>query len=117
LKLLCDEGVERQVVERLRQDGHEVEYVAEEMPSASDEQVLERAASEQSVLVTTDKDFGELVFRQRRASSGILLLRLAGVPNAEKARITSIAVREHGSELPGAFAVVSRHQIRIRRGP
>jgi hypothetical protein len=63
-----------------------------------------------------DKDFGELVFRQRRASSGVLLLRLAGVANAEKARITAIAVREHGGELLGAFTVVSPHQIRIRRG-
>jgi predicted nuclease of predicted toxin-antitoxin system len=79
LKLLCDEGVERQVVERLREDGHEVEYVAEEMPSASDEQVLERAASEQSVLVTTDKDFGELVFRAQVMGVGCegVLVRIA----------------------------------------
>jgi predicted nuclease of predicted toxin-antitoxin system len=117
LKLVCDEGVERQVVERLREDGHEVGYIAEDAPSASDEEVLERSADEGAVLVTTDKDFGELVFRLGRVTSGVLLLRLAGLENADKARIASTAVRDHGAELSGAFTVVSPRHIRIRRGP
>ena len=75
MKLLCDEGVERQVVERLRADGHTVEYVAEGLSFASDDQVLDHALSQEAVLVTTDRDFGELVFRQQRATGGVLLFR------------------------------------------
>ena len=115
MKLLCDEGVERQVVERLREGGHDVSYMAEDEPSAGDDYVLERAAAESAVLVTTDKDFGELVFRQKRASSGVLLLRLAGLANQKKAAIVAGVLRDHGQELQGAFSVVTPNRVRIRR--
>mgnify|MGYP002628041632 FL=1 len=63
--LLADEGVERQIVERLRSDGHSVAYIAEMSPGISDEVILAQANDERALLVTFDKDFGELVFRQR----------------------------------------------------
>jgi predicted nuclease of predicted toxin-antitoxin system len=75
--------------------------VAELAPAISDEQVLERANREQALLLTADKDFGELVYRQRRAATGIVLLRLAGLPAERKAELTSAAFAEHGNELTG----------------
>ena len=63
MNLVADEGVERQIVEQLRQNGHTVIYVAELAPSISDDQVLQQANERQAILVTVDKDFGELVFR------------------------------------------------------
>ena len=86
MTFLADEGVDRQIVERLRLDGHRVAYVAEMSPGIVDEAVLMESRISASVLITADKDFGELVFRQR-----------------------------HGQELPGAFAVLSPGNIRIRR--
>src|SRR5207247_1519532 len=50
---------------------------------------------------TADKDFGELVFRQRQASTGVLLVRLWGLTPATKASVVSDAIQEHGRELPG----------------
>jgi predicted nuclease of predicted toxin-antitoxin system len=79
VNLVANEGVDRPVVERLRQDGHDVVYVAELSPSITDEEVLQQANARSAVLLTTDKDFGELVFRQDRVHSGVLLLRLAGL--------------------------------------
>lgn len=87
MKLLCDEGVERQVVERLRRAAHEVLYVAEMSSGISDAEVLELSSGEEAVLVTTDKDFGELVFRQGLVAPGVALLRLHGLSAAEKASV------------------------------
>ena len=89
MNLLADEGVDRPVVERLRQDGHDVLYVAESSPSVSDEEVLEQANSRSAVLLTADKDFGELVFRQGLVHSGVVLLRLAGLASVTKAELVA----------------------------
>jgi hypothetical protein len=64
--------------------------------------------------VTVDKDFGELVFRLRRAASGVLLVRLPGLSSDEKAALVASAVRDHGTQMPGAFSVVSPGLLRIR---
>ena len=115
MTFLADECVDRQIVELLRLDGHDVAYVAEMSPGVMDETVLTESRTSGSVLITADKDFGELVFRQRRASTGVLLIRLLGLGSDVKAAIVRRAIREHGRELAGAFAVLSPASIRIRR--
>ncbi|MGQ9627032.1 MAG: DUF5615 family PIN-like protein [Anaerolineae bacterium] len=79
MKFLADEGVDRQIVERLRENGLSVLYVAEIEPGISDDEVLNQANRETALLLTTDKDFGELVFRQGRVIQGVILIRLAGL--------------------------------------
>ena len=71
MKFLADESVDRQIVEGLRQAGFDVGSVTEMKPGIADEIVLERANKEKAILLTADKDFGELIFRLRRLSSGI----------------------------------------------
>ncbi len=113
--LLCDEGVQRPIVEHLRSEGHDILYVAELEPGIDDDIVLARATELNAPLVTTDKDFGELVYRQGRATAGVVLLRLVGLSDEAKARIVAAALREHPDALPGAFTVISAGSIRIRR--
>ena len=115
-RLLCDEGVERQIVALLRSEGHDVSYVAEMDPGISDDQVLDVANAEKAVLVTADKDFGDLVFRQGRTHHGVVLVRLHGIEAAEKARLAAAAIADHVDELPGAFSVIEGDRIRIRIG-
>jgi hypothetical protein len=69
------------------------------------------------VLISADKDHGKLVFRQKQAPSGVLLIRLSGLVPATKAAVASksMSIREHGQELAGEFAVLSPGNIRIRR--
>jgi predicted nuclease of predicted toxin-antitoxin system len=116
MNLLADEGVERQVVERLRRDGHTVLYVAEMEPGITDDLVLERANGAAAVLLTADKDFGELVFREGRLSSGgVVLIRLAGMSAELKAQTVSDACRKHTSEFLNHFSVISPGRVRTGR--
>ena len=78
----------------LRARGHQVIYVVEREPGIDDDAVLAWSVGTKAVLVTADKDFGEMVFRQRRASAGVLLLRLAGVQPASKAALVGHVVEE-----------------------
>ena len=99
----------------MRQDGHEVSYVAELIPSASDEVVLEMSNEEGLLLVTADKDFGELVFRQRQAHHGVVLIRLEGLRPETKAAAVSAAISRHAEEMGANFVVVAPGTVRIRR--
>jgi predicted nuclease of predicted toxin-antitoxin system len=114
MNLLADESVERPIVERLRQDGHDVVYVAELSPSIRDDEILQQANDRNALLITGDKDFGELVFLQGRVHAGVVLLRLSGLPNATKADMTSEVLRDRAAELPRAFSVIAPGVVRIR---
>ncbi len=115
MRFLADESVDRQIVDRLRQAGHAVHYIAEMDPGVSDDIVLQLANQEADLLVTADKDFGELIFRQGRFTRGILLVRLAGLSPLEKGHLVAVAISQYGAELPGAFAVLTARTLRIRR--
>jgi len=112
---VADEGVDAPIVQALRNDGHEVRYVAEAAPGLSDDQVLDSAVRHGAVLLTADKGFGELVFLQHRKVPGVLLVRLAGLSLATKAELVARAVRQHGGQLAGAFSVLAPKSIRIRK--
>ncbi len=115
MNFLADESVDRQIVDRLRQDTHNVLYIAEMMPGISDDIVLNIANQKEVLLLTADKDFGELVFRQGRITAGIVFIRLAGLSLASKAKIVSSAINEHTAELFHAFTVITPGAVRIRR--
>jgi predicted nuclease of predicted toxin-antitoxin system len=118
MNFLADESVDKQIVERLRRDAREVLYVAEMEPSISDEQVLNRANEKNALLITADKDFGEMVFHQDLLTvGGVVLLRLAGLTAGRKAEIISKVIQSRGVELPKAFSVISPGRIRIRQRP
>jgi predicted nuclease of predicted toxin-antitoxin system len=113
--LVADESVDRQIVDRLRQDGHQIMYVAEEQPGITDDIILGQANRQEAPLLTADKGFGELVFRQRRVTNGVVLIRLAGLSSTGKAEVVASAISNHASELLQAFTVITPHVVRIRR--
>jgi predicted nuclease of predicted toxin-antitoxin system len=115
MNLMADECVDRQVIARLRKEGHEVLYVAEMDPGISDEAILKRANQNNALLLTTDKDYGELIFRQNRISAGVLLIRLTGLSQIEKTRVVSSIIHDHSNELFQSFTVVSPGRVRIRK--
>lgn len=114
MNLFADESVDRQIVDHLRQDGHHIPSVAEMEPGISDDVVLERATLESAILLTADKDFGELVFRQNRLSHGVILIRLAGLSPERKAQIVATAIHLHEKELDHMFSVITANSVRIR---
>jgi predicted nuclease of predicted toxin-antitoxin system len=115
VNFLADENIDRQIVERLRQNGYSVHFVAEMDPGISDENVLNTENLTAAVLITADKDFGDIVYRQRRDFAGIVLIRLGGLAPDEKASIVAAVVARHEAEIEGAFTVVSARVVRIRR--
>jgi len=115
MNLMADEGVDAQIVDRLREEGYEVVYIAELDPGIDDELVLSLASRSGSLLITSDKDFGELIFRLQRASGGVALLRLAGLSPEKKATIVAASLRTHGDEMAAAFTVISPANLRIRK--
>jgi len=76
VKFLADECCDTGVVASLRTDGHDVAYVLERQAGISDEEVLQNAFAEGRILLTEDKDFGELVYRLKKPAYGIILIRI-----------------------------------------
>jgi hypothetical protein len=113
--LVADEGIDAAIDGRLRLDGHRVWYVAELSPSMPDEEVLALTVERAALLITADKDFGALVFQQRRATSGVMLLRLAGMAADDKAAIVGDTVAAHEEQLLRSFTVVTPRRVRIRK--
>jgi len=75
---------------------------------------LTSANEKDALLLTADKDFGELVYRLRRISAGIILMRLAGLSPAGKADLVSSVVHDHGEKLINTFTVLTPGMVRIR---
>lgn len=113
-KLVVDESVAYEIVEKLKESGFEVLSILEISPGIDDEEVLELALKEEAILVTEDKDFGELTYRLRKSSHGILLIRLIGVSEVEKTKIVIDAVKSHLEDIRNNFAVLSSNKLRIK---
>lgn len=115
MKIVADEGLDRQIVDGLRADGHDVVYIAELRPGIPDTEIFAEANRDGRLLISADKDFGELVYRNRLITTGIALVRLAGLSPTTKADTVVSAIREHGDTLFAHFSVISPGIIRIRR--
>jgi predicted nuclease of predicted toxin-antitoxin system len=114
LRVLVDVGVGRAVEDWFRQNGHDVQSVRDRDPKMDDADILAWALAELRLVVTMDKDFGELVYHSGQPHAGVLLLRLESANGAEKARIVEEIVRIYGDQLPGNFAVYQDGRLRIR---
>jgi predicted nuclease of predicted toxin-antitoxin system len=114
VQIVADESVLGYVVRALRADGHTVEYISETAPGSPDPNILDRAAAMRAVLLTADKDFGELVIRLRRASHGVVLYRLADLSREGQIEAVLAAFRDFGDQLRDSFAVVVPGTVRLR---
>ncbi|MYG00280.1 hypothetical protein F4212_14270, partial [Candidatus Poribacteria bacterium] len=114
MNLLADESIGKSIVSELRKNGHNVLYIAEFSPSIDDETVLYHANQNSSILLTEDKDFGELVFRQGLVHAGVILLRLAGLSQQAKVKCVLTVFDNHEQELHQSFCVISAGRVRIR---
>jgi len=113
LKVLLDSCIWPGARDRIAAAGHEVEWVGAWDSDPGDEQVLARAFSNRQVIVTLDKDFGELAVAFGRAQAGIV--RLVDVRHTEQAALCVELLRLHGAELAqGAIVTAEPGRVRIR---
>lgn len=114
MKILVDVSAGRAISDLLVAMGHDTEYVRDRDARMPDDEILAWAVSEQRLVVTMDKDFGELVFRSGLAHSGVLLLRLETARLPEKTRVVTDIFSNHAADLAGHFAVYQNSRLRIR---
>ena len=114
MKFLADECCDAGLVVSLRADGHDVTYVTEQNVGSSDDEVLLRAYNEGRILLTEDKDFGELAYRLRKPSAGIVLIRIdVKDKNLKWPRLKSL-IEKYEERLPGHFVVIQTNKYRFR---
>ena len=115
LRLLANENIPLASVRGLLKAGHDVVSVAELAPGISDEEVVRIARQENRIIVTFDRDYGELIFRRRlRAPAGILYLRFQPRGPWEVAAYVSRLIAD-GIDLEGRFTTADRSRVRQTR--
>ncbi len=117
MRILANENLPAAAVIALREAGHDVTWVREESPGESDTAILDRAQREERILLTFDKDFGELAFRLRLPSlQGIILLRISA-PSPEHVATKSVEAISTRTDWHSHFSVIEDNRIRMTRLP
>lgn len=117
MRFLADESCDFGVVRVLRASGFDVAAVGEMSPRATDEAVIALAVSEARVLLTEDKDFGQLVYASGHPSPGVILIRYPGRARQELFRAINDVARRDETELRSSFVVLQPGRIRFGRAP
>lgn len=113
MKFLANENIPGQVVFALRERGNDVAWARSDFPGSTDSEVLSRALSENRILITFDKDFGELAFRSGLpASSDIILFRISA-PSPEIVARIAISAIDSREDWFGHFSAIEDQRIRM----
>ncbi|MFN0036820.1 MAG: DUF5615 family PIN-like protein [Saprospiraceae bacterium] len=115
MKFVADEGVDGTLVKLLREAGHDVFYFAESLQSTDDTIILEIANTETRVLITRDKDFGELVWRMKMVHAGIMLIRAEELNSVSRSFLVAEFIAANLDLLSSHFIVIQPGTARIRK--
>jgi predicted nuclease of predicted toxin-antitoxin system len=115
MKILADENIPKYVCDALRKIGIDIISITDIMPAAKDKEILNFAKKENRIILSFDKDFCELVFRQKFSAKGVILLRFT--PKSPKFIVNKIInlFEDYEKELENNFVVVEENRIRIRK--
>jgi predicted nuclease of predicted toxin-antitoxin system len=114
LKFLVDVGVSKKVEKWLKENGYDVKAVRDINPKTGDSEILHIAIAEGRMVITMDKDFGELVYNSGKKHSGVLLLRLEDANGAQKVEIVKKILREYADKIETKFCVFQDGRLRIK---
>jgi predicted nuclease of predicted toxin-antitoxin system len=117
VRWLADECVDASLVRHLRATGHDVASTAETAAAATDAEILVQAQIEGRLLLTEDKDFGDLVFRRGQSVPGVVLLRIDPAKHELKAIRLSVAIDRFGENLFGRYTIIEEARFRGRSLP
>ncbi len=115
MRFLVDENTGPRVAQWLRETGHDVFSVYEDARGLGDDEIIEKAYSENWILITSDKDFGEKIYREQHPHRGVVLLRLANERAAIKIDTLQSLLDNHSNRLTDHFVVVTEKRIRFAR--
>jgi len=114
MKFLADECCDAGLVGALKADGHDILYASESLRGATDNEILKCAFDEGRILLTEDKDFGELVYRLKRPARGIILLRFKVVDRTLKIPRIRNLLSNVPEQFSGSFIVIDKEKMRVR---
>jgi predicted nuclease of predicted toxin-antitoxin system len=114
MRFLLDEGLPFRLAVHLSALGHDITAVGHSYPHAlTDRDILEIATAEQRIILTNDKDFGDLIFRDRLPHAGVILFRLGYVTLDVRVEHLKRVLSEHTNQLDQVI-VVTHNNIRVR---
>jgi predicted nuclease of predicted toxin-antitoxin system len=117
VQFLADESCDFAVVRALRTAGFDVVAVAEIAPRLTDRAVVERAIQGRRVVLTEDKDFGQLVYSSQRPGPGIILIRFPATVRKTLPAALLDLVGKGDQKIIGHFVVLQPGRVRVRRLP
>ncbi len=115
MRFLVDEWTGPAVAEWLRTQNHEVFSVYDEARGLEDNDIIQKAYTENWILITNDKDFGEKVYRERHLHKGVVFLRLDDERVASKIETLRKLLESYADRLPDQFVVVTETRVRMAR--
>ena len=113
IKFLANVNIEKPVIDYLVRNGIDVKWVADIDKRMPDVKVCEAANNEERIILTNDKDFGEIVFLQKKIVQGIVLLRIKGQDAMEKAGLIERLLDKYPSKIIRHFVVVTKEKFRF----
>ncbi len=113
IKFLADVNVEKAIVDYLSENGYDVKWTPEYNCEILDEDLLDLANAEKRILITNDKDFGELTFLQKRIFAGIILLRVRRQKAHDKVKLLKKLLKNYHGKLLNHFVVITKKKIRF----
>jgi predicted nuclease of predicted toxin-antitoxin system len=114
IKFVLDVGVGYKVWHYLTNNGYDATLITAINPSMSDSDILAIAENESRMVITMDKDFGDLVYHSGKAHKGVLLLRLEDATGDEKATTMQFIMQNFKDQIEGKFCVFKNGRLRIR---
>ncbi len=115
MRFLVDENGGLVLPNWLRSQGYEVFSVYESARGIDDDEVIQKAFDENWILISSDKDFGNKVFRENREHRGVILLRLENENSANKIALLQKLLAEYPEQLSDNFIVLTEKLIRFAR--
>ncbi|MEK6699750.1 MAG: DUF5615 family PIN-like protein [Nitrospirota bacterium] len=113
IKFIADVNVEKPIVDYLSENGYDIKWIPDYNCEILDEDLLSLANNEKRILITNDKDFGELTFLQKKLSAGIILFRVKGQSSQDKVKLIKKVLGNYGDKLFNHFTVITKKKIRI----
>ncbi len=117
MRFLVDESAGPGLSRWLLDHGHDVYSIYDEARGSPDDLVIQTAFEENWIIVTSDKDFGELVYRRRRPHKGVVLLRLDDLRLQARIAVMQRLLDQFADRLEGGFVVVSEQRVRFGGPP
>lgn len=113
LKFIADVNIEKRIVDYLLEKGYDVKWIPDYNCEMTDEELLKVAKEERRILITNDKDFGELTFLQKKHSVGIVLIRIKNQQTRVKLELLIKLLSKYREKILGHFVVITETKFRF----